>query len=474
MTMMTTDNKTYLNNFPLAAFIVAICTTGALLVIDYFPVSDNDGVPSLLIYGFLTRSGMLLGLGIMLKEMKATLSAIGALVVCELASFLMMKSIDVPGPATYLKMYLMGIVLGVIPFLLFLIIAGGKWRKEKIGITLLVLFLLQFALDNQSATMALTYLSDEPSAGTTPMLVFRIVFGFAGFCTTMIAIAELMNFIKAESFINRIRLLNLANSPAPGGSTLAFWVLKLTLLLYCVSLGLYAKIIPEYFGTRAIETFRLYFATYIIFSMTGIAMLILGITWYLRKLMFEHLLVYNLTSRIWIWLFSLPFIGLIPWIISLLTGTRQTSLRDRKATLDEYASGSAKSVLIITGICYLLMFINNISKAGFLGGIVVLFAAGLYFLYASHRAGFYILAWLQALLCIFALFTLISHAGEARYVYSRSTIMATLVGAGAIGLVYTMLQLPVFHPEMFEYIPAQEETEEKQEGEDLFADYRLN
>lgn len=470
---MTNNNKTYLDRFPAAAGIVGIFSAVALVCENRFPISDDNGLLAAFFFHFLIRAGIFLGLALMLQEMKAGLSAIGLAFLCSAITYFFTKDWKTASSSLYMILYLVSILMGMLPFVLLVIMAGGGWKRDKLSVIIITLFVVQVALDNQSAVMAAQYLFNSSTESSVRIIILRILVAFVGGSTAMIAISELMNFVKTDDFIKKTRLLNLANTPSSFGNALAFWVLKLALFIYCLSLGVYARNLPTYLNSSFMADFRVYFTTFTLCSIAGITAFVLAIAWYLRKQMFEHILMYNLSNRIWIWLFSLPFAGFIAWLISLALGNRQDTVRERKSTLEDYASGSARTVLIITGICYLLLFINNFRQAGLAGAIVILLSAGLYFLYSIERAGFYILFWLQVLACLIAFYKLLT-ATEATHNSSDVTSAGLLFAFGALGFAYTMLQLPVFHPTMFEYIPAGEETIEKQEGQDLFADYKLN
>lgn len=469
---MTSNNRTYLDRFPAAAGIVGIVSAVALVCESRFPVSEENGLLAAFFFHFLIRAGIFLGLALMLQEMKAGLSAIGLAFACSAITYFFTKDWKTASSSLYMILYLVSILMGTLPLLLLVIMAGGGWKRDKLSVIIITLFVVQVALDNQSAVMAAQYLFNSSTDSSVRTLILRILVAFVGGSTAMIAISELMNFVKTDDFIKKTRLLNLANAPAPFGNALAFWLLKLALFIYCLSLGLYAKNLPTYLHSDFMQEFRGYFITFTVCSIATILAFVLAIAWYLRKQMFEHLLQYNLSNRIWIWLFSLPVAGFIAWLISLAIGSRQDSVREKKMTLEDYASGSVRSVLVITGICYFLLFINNVGESGITGGMVILLSAGLYFLYAIQPVGFYTLFWLQAVVCAIALVKVLT-ISEANY-FSEASNAGLLFAFAAIGLCYTLLQLPVFHPAMFEYIPAGEETNEKQEGEDLFADYKLN
>lgn len=186
-------------------------------------------------------------------------------------------------------------------------------------------------------------------------------------------------------------------------------------------------------------------------------MIVLFAAWYLRKLILEYFISYNITSKFTYWLMLLPGIGFIVWLFCL-QDERNKSFSEKVDTINGFASSPSQAVTIIIVILMCLRLVFGLTGAA--AGITIfsgMLSLALFAWLASQRSGYYFNLYLSLGLLLVVLVAMLGW-GERKYLILFYVAFSLLLyNAAQLIMIY-----PIYHFEDFSYLDDGEETPEEE------------
>lgn len=289
-----------------------------------------------------------------------------------------------------------------------------------------------------------------------PIRVFQVIF-----------ICELLNYLRSDSKKPNTLLLNLGNEYGRLNGFIAFWVMKTSLLLLALGTANYLRILREsssykfgYDGSN--EGYRLYLLIIGFVSIIGALFLALFTAWYLRKLLLEYFIGYNVQSKFLYWLALIPFVGFLSFLFMETNQAKQQNYNEKVTSLGNFA---ASSTTAISAIAFIVMFLRLVFRLSNTDGsmIVAIVIACLLFTWMIYSQVAY---YLNAVVILLALAAIIV------YTFISGYLLDDLIGFFAllvVGLAQLVLSLPIYHFDKFFYTPGENPEQETGQPRDIFA-----
>jgi len=262
-------------------------------------------------------------------------------------------------------------------------------------------------------------------------------------------------------------LLNLGNEYGRLNGFIAFWVMKTSLLLLAIGTANYLRILTESNSHRfgydnTSDEYRTYLLTVGILSIVGAVLLALFTAWYLRKLLLEYFISYNVQSKFLYWLALVPFLGFLSFLFMETNQSKQQNYNEKVASLGNFAASSTTAISAIAFIGMFLRLVFRLSNTDGTVAISVVLACLLFTWMIYSQVAYY----LNAIVILLALIAIIVYTLISRY------IVDDLVGFFAllvIGLAQLVLFLPIYHFDKFFYTPGENPEPETGQPRDIFA-----
>jgi hypothetical protein len=289
-----------------------------------------------------------------------------------------------------------------------------------------------------------------------PTKVFQVIF-----------ICELLNYLRSDSKKPNTLLLNLGNEYGRLNGFIAFWVMKTSLLLLAVGTANYLNLLTEansskYGYNTGNEGYQTYMIIVGFVSIVGAVLLALFTAWYLRKLLLEYFISYNVQSKFLYWLALMPFIGFLSFLFMETNQAKQQNYNEKVTSLGNFAASSTTAISAIAFIGMFLRLVFRLSDTDGTVAISVVIACLLFTWMIYSQVAYY----LNAAVIILALIAIIVYTLISQY------IIDDLIGFFAllvIGLAQLVLFLPIYHFDKFFYTPGENPEPETGQPRDIFA-----
>ena len=289
-----------------------------------------------------------------------------------------------------------------------------------------------------------------------PVRVFQVIF-----------ICELLNYLSNDSKKPQPLLLNLGNEYGRLNGFIAFWTMKTSLLLIALGTTNYLRLLAEsnsykygYDGSN--DGYRTYMMIISFVSIVGALLLLLFTAWYLRKLLLEYFINYNVQSKFLYWLALVPFIGFLSFLFMETSQAKQQNYNEKVASLGNFAASSTTAISAIAFIGMFLRLVFRLSNTDGTVAISVVIGCLLFTWMIYSQVAYY----LNAIVILLAIMAIIVYTFISRY------IIDDLIGFFAllvIGLAQLVLFLPIYHFDKFFYTPGENPEPETGQPRDIFA-----
>jgi hypothetical protein len=372
-----------------------------------------------------------------------------------------------PGNETGMKAIIYFFIIPV-PLTIFICQVIG-WDKRVIivylGIMLAGLVLTMTSFEN-GAFFRLTRLLRTGHSIWTDLLTLLYIMTTKVF--HVIIICELLNYLRSENKKPKPLLLNLGNEYNRLNSFIAFWVMKTALLLIAFGSAGYLRMIMESTSRRYggfgndNEGWKNYIMTVGIVRITGSILLALFTAWYLRKLLLEYFITYDVRSKFLYWLALVPFIGFLSFLFMETNEEKQRNYNQKIESMGNFAASSTAAISTIAFILLFLRLVVRLSNTG-PGVVLSIVLATLLFTWMMYSQVAYYLNGVVILLAMAAILVysfMTSYAPEEMLMYFALLIF---------GLTQLILSLPVYHFDKFFYTPSENPEPEEAGPRDIFA-----
>jgi hypothetical protein len=289
-----------------------------------------------------------------------------------------------------------------------------------------------------------------------PIKVFQVIF-----------ICELLNYMRSDSKKPKTLLLNLGNEYGKLNGFIAFWAMKTSIILLAVGTANYLRMLTEpnsykYSAEVTSDGYRAYMLTVGFVSIVGAILLALFTAWYLRKLLLEYFISYNVQSKFLYWLALVPFIGFLSFLFMETGQVKQQNYNEKVTSIGNFAASSTTAISAIAFIGMFLRLVFRLSNTDGTVAISVVIACLLFTWMIYSQVAYY----LNAVVILLALIAIIVYTFISRY------LIEDLVGFFAllvIGLAQLVLFLPIYHFDKFFYTPGENPEPETGQPRDIFA-----
>jgi hypothetical protein len=281
----------------------------------------------------------------------------------------------------------------------------------------------------------------------------------------VIFLCELLNYLHSDTKKPRTLLLNLGNQYEKLNGFFAFWVMKTSMLLIAFGaasyLGVFLESRPGRYSEDYVES-RKYFIIIGTISLLGAILLILFIAWYLRRLLLEYFITYNVRSKFLYWLALIPIIGFLSF---LFMETNQVKERNYDQKIDTMGNFAGSSTAAISTIAFIGLFLRLVFRLSDTDPAIVLSVvlAGALFTWMIYSTVAYYLNLVVTLLALIAIIVFSYITG-----YMRDEIIF-LFALLLISLSQLVLFLPVYHFDKFLYTPGENPEPVPDQPRDIFA-----
>jgi hypothetical protein len=297
--------------------------------------------------------------------------------------------------------------------------------------------------------------------------LLRLFFFIATRLFQVIFICELLNWLRSDSKKPKTLLLNLGNEYGRFNGFIAFWVMKTSLLLLAVGTANYLKILMEAFTYKygkydGTDGYRIYIMIIGFVSIVGAILLALFAAWYLRRLLLEYFITYNVQSKFLYWLALIPFIGFLSFLFMETSQNKEQNYNEKVASIGNFAASSTTAISIIA---FTGMFLRLIFRISNIEGSVVLsiVLACLLFTWMIYSPAAY---YINGVVILLALAAILVYTFMGRYVIEE---LIAFFGLLVVALAQLVLFLPVYHFDKFFYTPSQNPEPEPGQPRDIFA-----
>lgn len=480
---MTETYKAYLQRLPYAlGILVATCIFRYILLNSFHVDPDSFYWPAFMAF-FVSGAGILLALGIVVQAIPHAVAAIAAHAGVTVFHFLVAKSIGksaLPAPAEVIISLYNNIEL--LPWIFFVSRLARHWKQQRTWIIIAV-FVAYRGLIAANA--------GYPFTGISPMFAgsysswyedaINMSLQTATWCAFVLLLTELVihanNNVKPVFYKFRITA-----DTSPAGSTIAFWALKSLLLFSPWLLTHLLSQSPVLAGSEE-HDWALYYLKFdwLLSVISCVAVLAAGMV-YLRLHILEFLFRFGIHLRVMFWLLTIPFIGLITW---LLTGVIRQPVQTtrRLTTLKQFRKDPTTATIVSVLFAYLLLVLWMFNQYGSEDFLYFLVGSAILFLIFTLRFQTYqVQLGIYLAIITYAIFDrLLAGGGYPNGIggmfggegFSYATYFKLLFAAqlSMIGAAWSVLLLPAFHDTYFQS-DAEEETGSPEEGH-LFAEHEL-
>jgi hypothetical protein len=297
--------------------------------------------------------------------------------------------------------------------------------------------------------------------------ILRIVYYIATKLFQVIFLCELLNYLHSDTKKPRTLLINLGNQYDKLNGFIAFWVMKTSMLLIAFGAASYIRVFLEG-GSRKYsddyQEFRKYYLIMGIISIAGAVLLILFIAWYLRRLLLEYFITYNVRSKFLYWLALIPFIGFLSFLFMETNQVKERNYNQKIDTMGNFAGSSTAAISSIAFIALFLRMVFRLSNTDPAIVLSVVIAAALFTWMIYSTVAYY----LNLVVTLLALIAIIVISYITGYVKEEMIFLIALL---LISLSQLVLFLPVYHFDKFLYTPAEnpERVPEEAGTRDIFA-----
>jgi hypothetical protein len=284
----------------------------------------------------------------------------------------------------------------------------------------------------------------------------------------VIFICELLNYLRSDTKKPKPLLLNLGNEYGKLNSFIAFWVMKTTLLLIAMGTAGYLRVITEATSHRyssyrtSNEGWETYLMIVGIFSIAGAILLALFTAWYLRKLLLEYFITYDIRSKFLYWLALVPFIGFLSFLFMETNQVKQRNYNQKVESIGNFAASSTTAISVIAFIFFFIRLVARLSNTGSAVLLSVVLATLLFtWMIYSHIAYYF-----NAVVIFLGLAAILAYTFITSYLAEEMALYFALL---VLALSQLILLLPVYHFDKFFYTPAENPEQESGEPRDIFA-----
>jgi hypothetical protein len=246
------------------------------------------------------------------------------------------------------------------------------------------------------------------------------------------------------------------------GTIITFWIYKTGLLLIALGAAINMKFFLHFdFTSLQNENYNQYIKISGALSLAGsIGLTIFG-AWYIRKLLLEYFITYNVQSKTLYWLAIIPFLGFLSFLFMETKQVNQQNYKGKVRSISNFAGSSTIAVTIIALVPLILCLVFGITGATPFVYISLAIVCLLFTVMTFSRAGYYF----TAIIIFLALVAVL----VAAYL-SASTIeeLSSYYFLLLIGLGQLIMFLPLYHFNKFFYTPAEDPEPETDEPKDLF------
>jgi hypothetical protein len=279
----------------------------------------------------------------------------------------------------------------------------------------------------------------------------------------VIMICELLNFMRNDSKKSETLVLNLENEYNKTGAFIAFWIYKTGLLMIAIGAATYLKYILYSFNYAASQNvdYNSYMRISGALSIIGSIGLTLFGAWYLRRLLLEYFITYNIQSKFLYWLAIIPFFGFLSFLFMERNQVNQQNYKGKVTTIGNFAGSSTTAITIISLAPLILCLVLGLTGATPFVYISLAIVCLMVILMIFSRAGYYV----SAIVIFLALVTVFVVAYLSKTIIEELSIYFFLL---LIGLGQLVMFLPIYHFNKFFYIPAENPEPETDQPKDLF------
>lgn len=458
------NNTAYLKNIH---WVLLIAVAAGLTSVYVSPwVSESlqsaNRIYSSIILSFLFLGIAYAGIGVVTIRWKELLIAF---IISEVIfiGYLLVAGDNYSGTGYLLIIYYF---LAPVPLTVFICLQVG-WNKiiaAYLGILLASVILLMSSFDDGQILGLNSLISSRHDLWRD---IIRIILYIPIRVFYVIFICELLNYLRSDSKKPNTLLLNLGNEYGRLNGFISFWVVKTSLLLLALGTANYLKILRQstsykfgYDGSN--EGYRLYLLIIGFVTIVGALFLALFTAWYLRKLLLEYFIGYNVQSKFLYWLALIPFIGFLSFLFMETNQTKEQNYNEKVTSLGNFAASSTTAISVIAFIGMFLRLVFRLSNTDSTVAISVVIACLLFTWMIYSQVAYY----LNAVVILLALAAIIV------YTFISGYLIDDLIGFFAllvIGLAQLILFLPIYHFDKFFYTPGENPEPETGQPRDIFA-----
>jgi len=418
-------------------------------------------------------------LGVVFKDWRAASFSLGAqLILCCLEILVNNYNLQSAGRSTPVINICIEVVRPVayaMPFLVFMTVYGGL-KREKLFVVLLLYWI--FYKGNvctwYTADAIAGYFNwheDFSGASYRPAFNTRMITALKqvlGGIMDIIFVAEVLNYLSNPKMRVSARIINTYNDGGVTGNSIAFCAIHF--FIGYVLIGIYEYFQRGYIFWYSVDaTLGAYYHVEWVINILCTSLVLMVLAWYQRKLILEVFIARGIHSKVIYWFTLLPIIGIMAWLLILNGHPRQTEQEDGLKTAEQTHT---KPLLFITIVMLLLQgyLLYNTSGSILVFAVVGGGASLLFIWYSTQPSGYWFYLGTNFFLLAFTLGFCLYHSwgnGEFPAGFPGRS-WGQLVTLLLFGIVQLLLLLPVYHPQLFEYVsPA---AAEKDPGSDLFPD----
>jgi len=292
--------------------------------------------------------------------------------------------------------------------------------------------------------------------------LIKMISHFTALIFYTIMICELLNFMRSDSKRPDTLLLNLDNEYNKTGSFIGFWVYKTGILMIALGASTFIRL---YFRSDYLWTQNKDYIDYILISgaisIIGSIGLSLYSAWYLRRLLLEYFITYNVRSKFLYWLAIVPLLGVLSFLFMETKQVKPQNYKEKVNTIEKIAGSSTLAITIISFFILLLRYILELSGNSLQVYFTLAIISLLFTWIIFSRIGYYITGGiiLASMVGILYKSNTAIHFDEEWMAY---------YGVLVIGLSQLVMFFLVYHFSKFFYTPAEDPDPESAQSQDLF------
>ena len=453
------NNKTYLHKIHWIFLIGILYSAYSLFAVPWFYklIGDESNV-TFILFTVLNAIILYSAIGLATGKWKEACIAAGFMILIGILYYLL------PGSHFSGKR-----ILFYFLFPLHIIVFTGLqsgWKSKLFGVygfalLLSVSYMLATYAAQKMGMLLKTVIENYDVSGETYVQGFNFIFGIAQFLFTIIYTCESLHYATRE-YPGKTVTLNLGNEVPKLNGIIAFWVMRIMLIILVVGSILLIQTLPYTLKIDFRTDVYGYLRLILVMAIPGVILMALFISWYTRKLLLENFIIYNINSKFLYWFSLLPLVGFFAFLVIQTNAKLQVKYKERKAALTAFAdnnpSGVTITIFIVLALELLLAFID-----GSWPTIASVVFSGLLFTWLIFdKNAYYTSIGLTgvSLLVAFAVCPFVK--------YSIAEKMELVIPSLLLNLVNLVLLLPVYHIDSFEFTPAEDPEENAGFKGDLF------